>query len=190
MKVTDLLQAEHRVIETVLDALEEGARRLSTGRSVSAEFFLDAVEFIRGFADAWHHRKEEGVLFKALVRHGFPERQGPVGVMLLEHEQGRRLTEALHAAALRLQAGDTAASAEIAKNALAYAALLGQHIRKEDGVLYIMAEQATPSDEQATMAEECERLERENGGPEVRDKFLALAADLPRRLGALSSASG
>ena len=183
MKATEILMAEHRIIEGVLDALDEGAKRLDTGAHVPNDFFLGAAEFIRGFADDCHHRKEEGVLFKALVRHGFPEHEGPVGMMLAEHAEGRRLTQELLAAALRLQEGDPGAAATIARNARAYAALMRQHIQKEDRVLYVMAEQAIPPDEQDGMAVEFERVEREEAGRGVHEKFMALAAYLGRAMG-------
>ena len=82
MKATDILNDEHQLIQRVLDALERGAARLRAGEKISAAFFLDAADFIRGFADGAHHRKEEGVLFEALLQHGFsrvhagPERSG------------------------------------------------------------------------------------------------------------------
>ncbi len=52
---------EHRVIERVLTALEKAAGRLESGL-MRPGFFVDAAEFIKGFADGCHHKKEEGVL--------------------------------------------------------------------------------------------------------------------------------
>ena len=48
MRATEILMAEHRVIESVLDALEAGAQALNAGADVPADFFLDAADFIRG----------------------------------------------------------------------------------------------------------------------------------------------
>jgi hypothetical protein len=77
MKATEVLMDEHRVIERVLGALEEAASRLERGVEVDASFFLEATDFIRGFADGCHHQKEEGVLFKAMTAAGMPQDQGP-----------------------------------------------------------------------------------------------------------------
>ena len=63
IKATDILKNDHRVIERVLGALEMGSARLRSGHPVRPGFFLDAADFIRGFADGWHHCKEERVLF-------------------------------------------------------------------------------------------------------------------------------
>jgi len=171
MTALELLMAEHRIIEDVLGALEGGAQ-------MPARFYLDAVEFIRGFADQAHHRKEEGVLFKAMARHGFPEDQGPVGMMLAEHEDARQITRALEEAARRLEAGERSAGDEASRHARAYASLLRQHIEKEDHILYAMAEHAIPSDELEAMAEEFAAIDRDELGSGGRARYEALAAAL------------
>src|SRR5450756_440878 len=67
MKATEVLMQEHRVIERVLDALETAANHLDRGHPVRPGLFLEAADFIAGFADGCHHRKEEGVLFGACL---------------------------------------------------------------------------------------------------------------------------
>ncbi len=62
MKATEILMEEHRVIERVLTSLEIASNRLSLGQAIPADFFLKAADFIKGFADGCHHKKEEGVL--------------------------------------------------------------------------------------------------------------------------------
>ena len=94
---------------------------------------------MKNFADGCHHKKEEGVLFVALVENGMSKEAGPVAVMLAEHEEGRRLTCAMREGAERVQAGDQTAISQVVQNALGYATLLRQHIQKEDRILFPMA---------------------------------------------------
>jgi hemerythrin-like domain-containing protein len=176
MKPTQVLVEEHRVIERVLIALETAAERLSAGEAVSADFFLGAADFIRGFADGCHHHKEEDVLFPALTAAGIPNEGGPVGVMLFEHEEGRRYTAAMRASAERLKSGDASASDEVSRNALRYVALLRNHIAKENNVLFPMADQVIRGDAAAKMTESFEEIERQEQGD--HDRYLALAATL------------
>ena len=91
MQATDILMQEHEVILRVIGALEIETDRLAAGQDVRPGFFLDAADFIKGFADGCHHKKEEGVLFEAMTAAGLPQQSGPIGVMLAEHEQGRAL---------------------------------------------------------------------------------------------------
>ncbi|TLN25332.1 hypothetical protein FDZ74_02465 [bacterium] len=183
MKATDILSSEHRVIERVITALETAADRLDAGQAVQPGFFLDAADFIKGFADGCHHAKEEGVLFPAMRANGLPQQGGPVGVMLMEHEQGRVFTRGMRAAAERLTAGDGSATGEIVANARGYAALLRQHIQKEDHVLFPMADQVIPADQHETIFEDFEVVEKEETGEGVHEKYLALAEKLEQAVG-------
>ncbi len=182
MKATEILMEEHRVIERVLNSLEIAATRVSSGQEVPADFFLKAADFIQGFADGCHHKKEEGVLFVSLVAHGMPKETGPVAVMLAEHEQGRRFTRAMRDGAERLLAGDRAYIPQIAQNALGYVALLRQHIQKEDQVLFPMADEIIPADQHAQVAEAFDHIEHVETGEGVHEKYLSLADELEKSL--------
>jgi len=184
MQATDILMSEHRVIERVIASLESAAERLAAGQAVRPGFFLDAAAFIKGFADGCHHRKEEGVLFERMAAAGLPREVGPIAVMLAEHEQGRAFTRGMRAAAERLAAGDVAAAREVVANARGYAALLRQHIQKEDGILFPMAAQVIPAAQHAEVVEAFEHVEHEETGEGVHEKYLALAEALEREAAA------
>ena len=57
MEATDLLMEEHRVIERLLDSLDLAAGRLESGKPVRPGFFIEAAEFVKGFADGCHHQE-------------------------------------------------------------------------------------------------------------------------------------
>ncbi len=178
MKATEILSQEHRVIEGVLDALQAAAQSVGEGVSVRPAFFIEAADFIRGFADGCHHHKEEGVLFKMMVENGIPAQGGPVGVMLNEHELGRQYTRGMRAAAESWVQGDEAARPAVVENALGYVALLRQHILKEDKILFPMADRAIPLDEHPVVLAGFERVEHEETGAGIHEKYLALAEHL------------
>lgn len=178
MQATKTLMEEHQVIIRVLKALEKAATRLNNREPVSHGFFLDTAEFAKGFADGCHHKKEEGVLFPAMVKAGLPADSGPIAVMLAEHEEGRRFTRAIRQAAEKMGSGDEAASADIVTNAFGYIKLLKQHIQKEDFILFPMADKIIPMDQQSQVNDEFERIEQEETGEGVHDRFLALAERL------------
>lgn len=177
MNAIEQLTQEHQVIKRMLAALEGMCAALEAGEAVPAEDFEKAVEFIRVFADKRHHGKEEDLLFPALVELGMPKDAGPIGVMLREHGMGREFVRGLAEAAARLKAGDKAAAGEVADNARGYAALLDQHIDKEDGILYPMTEAHLSGERMAELAGKFDEVERTVGRGE---EFLALVDRLEK----------
>jgi hemerythrin-like domain-containing protein len=143
----DLLMQEHRLIEQVLSALASCARKIGSGGDVDRATVKDFGDFFANFADKCHHAKEEDQLFVKMVDCGMPRDEGPIGVMLVEHDEGRRHVRGLRA----IGAGDgpltPAERAEVVEHALAFVDLLREHIMKEDQILYPMAENIVPRPE-------------------------------------------
>jgi hemerythrin-like domain-containing protein len=182
MEATDILMAEHRVIERVLAVLNTATQRLEQGQPVRPGFFIEASDFIKGFADGCHHRKEEGVLFEAMVANGMSRLGGPIAVMLADHEQGRSFTQGMRVAAQKLEAGDASAREAVIYNAHGYTNLLQQHILKEDNILFPMANRVIPIADQARVAEDFERVEHEETGEGIHEKYLGMAASLEHEM--------
>ena len=142
--ITQALVNEHRLILRMIALLERNAPRTADGTYTNWQFYLDGVDFIRNYADSFHHAKEEDVLFEALVKNGMPREHSPVAAMMMEHEQGRAFVAAMESATLEALNGQSGRGRIIADNALAYAALLREHISKEDEILYPLAERLIP----------------------------------------------
>jgi hemerythrin-like domain-containing protein len=142
------------------------------------ESWKKALDFIRHFADQCHHFKEEKVLFPALEQHGIPNEGGPIGMMLLEHEEGRSYVRAMFAALSKIEAGDRSAQAALFENAQQYLRLLREHIQKEDDVLFRMADEVIPDDEQRQLLKNFEAHEAEEMGSGVHEKYLTIAQEL------------
>jgi hemerythrin-like domain-containing protein len=135
---TSRLREEHVHILEVAAALATLVDAADAGRW-DVDAFADCVTFIRLFADACHHGKEEDLLFPALEEVGLPHDQGPIAVILAEHQPGR--VYARHMAGA-LDGGDPQARATLRNAATGYVNLIRGHIAKEDNVLFAMADQA------------------------------------------------
>ena len=178
MKATEILMEEHRVIERVLTALERASTRLYKGQEVYLRFFTGTTVFIKNFADGYHHQKEEGILFPAMIENGLSKETGPIAVMLAEHDEGRHLTHKMRQALERLQTTDDASRSELVQNALSYVKLLRQHIYKEDNILFPMADKVIPVDQQQQILDAFMLVERDETGESVHEKYLGLAERL------------
>ncbi len=175
MKATKELRDEHEGIQVMLRVLKVLARKAASGEAYDKEHAGKVIEFLRVFADKCHHGKEEDVLFPELEKAGIARQGGPVGVMLQEHEAGR---DCIRRMAAGLEAGD---DAEFATAAAGYIELLTAHIRKENEVLFKMADQVLPAEKQEAMFRCFERIEAERIGPGVHESFHALMDDLSAR---------
>jgi len=187
VKATEVLMREHRVIERVLDALETAAGHLDASRPVRAGFFFEAADFIAGFADGTHHRKEEGVLFGAMIDSGVPSGGGAIDMMLDEHEQGRVFNRAMREGARRLEGGDTEARRQVVSNARGYVALLRDHIAKEDEMLFPMADEMLSAQRHDDVLRGFAQIEQEDAGAGAVERFHALADRLEQEAQALGA---
>lgn len=164
--VTRMLTDEHRLILRMIALVEKNVALMEQGKFRNWRFFLDVVDFIRNYADRFHHAKEEDVLFVALVKNGMPERQSPIEAMHMEHDQGRNFVRHLEAAAELALAGEPGQLPVIAENAKGYAALLRGHIDKEDTILYPLAERVLPEEVRTGMLQAYGNAEAQTPGLE------------------------
>jgi len=151
--ITNALIEEHKLILRMLDLLQHNAEMTARREFKEYQFFLDAVDFIREYADSFHHAKEEDILFAALVKGGMPRENSPVAAMLMEHDQGRAYVKALESAVKRSLAGEEGLDQVIAENASGYISLLREHIEKEDSILYPLAERLIGADEREVIVQ-------------------------------------
>lgn len=120
------LVEEHTVIKRVLALIPVISDRIADGLTEADKQVIAAViNFVRNFADRYHHAKEEDLLF----RH-FDGQADILKAMVSEHEIGRGHIRATEEALVR----NDAATARL--RLTAYGHLLTEHIRKEDEILY------------------------------------------------------
>lgn len=176
---TEQLVREHERILQMLDCLE----RLAAAGTLDPEAATDALFFLRTYADRLHHGKEEQHLFPRMESQGVPREGGPIGVMLLEHEEGRSRIAEMGRAVEDARQGKPGAPERFATHARQYAYLLRQHIEKENEVLFPMAEEVLPEAERASLLRLFAEVERTEVTPAQLQECLEIVARLSRRLG-------
>jgi hemerythrin-like domain-containing protein len=181
MGPTEALVKEHEDIRRMLAVVMEMCRRLESGADVPPEHVEQAIDFIRGFADSYHHAKEEDLLFPAMERSGIPRDDGPIAVMLAEHDEGRAFVRAAAEAVERLRQGDDSARPVIASNLRNYAGLLDGHIEKENQVLYPMADSRLSGDDQSQLERDFEQTNTTGDAPQRYERYQGILQDLSGR---------
>lgn len=183
MKPTDILMDEHRVIEQVLNSLEQMTDRAAISGRLEEESAREAIEFFRMYADQCHHGKEEAQLFPLMEARGFSGGCGPVAVMLREHELGRLYVSGMEAVIERASQGDADALQWFIQHGQSYIRLLREHIQKEDHCLFPSANRALNEQDQQRLLAAFEKVEAEEMGEGTHEKYLTLANRLADHFG-------
>jgi len=134
--ITQVLSDEHQVILKVIDAALKECAEIENGKELKVEFFNKLLDFIKNYADKFHHAKEEDILFKVMLENVECLHCNPIPVMLHEHDEGREFVKGME------QSISENNSEKLIENVRGYCVLLQNHIYKEDNVLYPMAEEA------------------------------------------------
>jgi hemerythrin-like domain-containing protein len=163
------LKNEHRAIERALTLLECIAEEIETPSA--RDDAHNMIDFLKTFADTCHHGKEERVLFPSLQKAGVSKEGGPIGVMLREHDMGRGHIRGMAQALSDLAAGGPDARDRFRQHAGAYAALLRQHIAKEDQVLFEIADRLLSQPSRDDIQTEFDRIERDIVGEGRHEAF-------------------
>src|SRR3990167_7031884 len=134
-EISKILSGEHENILKVVDALESEIGKLNN-KNINALFFRKVIDFIRNYADKFHHAKEEDILFKEFNKCAEQNPEcvhcDPTEQMLIEHDEGRKLVKGMEES---LHKKD---KKELIKNSRGYSHLIQEHIFKEDNILYPM----------------------------------------------------
>jgi len=171
MKVTHDLRNEHEGVLLAPKILEKICMKVDSKENFPIEHVEQILEFLRIFVDKCHHGKEEDLLFPALEAVGIGKENGPIGVMLAEHQRGRNFVKEM-AIGVDLSRSDIAqGTKKIVENARGYIDLLRQHIDKENAVLFNMADSMIPEAKQAELIERFEEIEEKRVGHGKHEEF-------------------
>ncbi len=150
------LENDHVHILRLIDVMEQ----ITQKNEANVEHLETIVSLIRNFADGLHHAKEEKLLFPKMVEKGYSFQQGPIAVMMQDHEQGRNFVKGIAENLQHYKTGNTSVLSVIYTNMIGYIELLRGHIAKENNVLFRMADNALTSHEQQMLLSEFEKVEK------------------------------
>jgi hemerythrin-like domain-containing protein len=119
------LVAEHGIIKRFLALVPAILARFDPASEADRRRMLDGVDFIRSYADRFHHAKEEDILFGC-----FDPGLDILKAMHEDHDRGRaHVRGVVEALAQRDRDG-------VAAHLGGYAGVLSEHIKKENEILY------------------------------------------------------
>jgi len=177
--ITEILEAEHRVIEQVVSAVRELNSGIEAGQKADVDFLRKVVDFMRVYADKCHHGKEEELLFPALGNLGVPIEGCPLGALMGEHTRGRFLVTNLAEGVDLLAAGDEKGLEKIKKGLTGIVSLYPNHIWKEDFLLFPMTHKVMSPDAMKDMLQPFMDVD-ERIGIDALKKYRAFAEEVSK----------
>lgn len=177
MKPTDTLKNEHGLIRQFLDNLELAEQKMEEGKTVPRDFFDKALRFAREFADAYHHIKEEHLMFVRLAQKASGTMDGQIESLRHQHETGRDHIAVIGAALDGYEAGNPVKADQIRESLAAYVPMLRDHIHTEDHLFFPLAEKALSAEEMTQLEAEFTRA-RQKAGEEPFEAYHKLVIDM------------
>lgn len=178
MNPTEVLKKEHKIVLLVLNGAEREAKAIQNTNKVNVEKISKMVDFFRNFTDKCHHAKEEGYLVPKMEERGISRESKPISFMLKEHIKGREKVKAIAEALPKAKKGDSSAIKSVKDNLFTYVQLLRGHIEREDDILFPMADRVFTAEDQEALGEAFEKVEAEEMGEGVHEKYHKLAHEL------------
>lgn len=127
------LMIEHRLIERMIRVIGTELARIEKTGKVNPAFVDTAVDFIKTYADACHHGKEERILFRDLkVKPLATDIDRILNELIDEHKKGREVVGRMVKAKERYLAGESGAVDEIVECMHWLVDFYPKHIEKED----------------------------------------------------------
>ena len=176
MYYIDTLKSEHEQIIKLTDHILKVSKDILHG-TVNASDILTITDVIRNYADKYHHKKEEDLVFKAMLEYlGELAEKLVTSGMLVEHDLARyeRMMIEFSLESYEKDKSDEA-RLELIGHLMSYRSLLIRHADKENKVVYPFAMKNLPEDVQRKLDEETRVFEEEN--KEQREKYLKIIND-------------
>jgi hemerythrin-like domain-containing protein len=182
MDSIELMVNEHTYIKRMLEVVRKANLKVLFQDQIDYEDFAKMIDFIRKYADAHHHGKEEKLLFNRMVSEigGAAEKLVNNG-MLVEHDMGRFFIQELEQALEKVKNGDNEAKLDVIANSMGYANLLNRHIDKEDKVVYTFAKRALSTETMKEIDKQCEEFEKEMSDKGIQKKYIMLLDELENK---------
>ncbi len=136
-----------------------------------------AVDFLLEFGDRIHNKKEEDWLFPLMIERGIPA-DGPIRVMLSEHEYERSLLADMAARTDEIPGMTPKLKDEFKMNAMEYLEVRANHIWKENDVLYAMGRNVLSEEDNQNLVEAFNTFSADIYGKEFEDAIAAMLHEL------------
>lgn len=175
------LMREHGVLNRILLVYGEALRRIDAKEDLPPGPVADSARIIRNFIEDYHEKLEEDFLFPRFRKAN--KLTDLVGVLLQQHEAGRRLTETTLRLATAPSLQSPEGRAQLADSLRRFVRMYRPHEAREDTVLFPAFRGIVSPHEYDSLGEAFEKKEHELFGEDGFEKMVEKVASIERSLG-------
>lgn len=169
----DNLIFDHNLIEKALIIFE---KEINKKNQANFEVIEALIDFLIEYGDNYHNAKEENFYFPLLIERGLPQ-QGPVNVMLLEHQSERDFLDKIKTHILQ----DKKLNSEIIDIINEFCNLTKNHIWKENDILYPMGSKLLDDKDNEFLIKNFLSLDTEKYGQEPQKRFYVMLESFEKK---------
>ena len=175
MELIGALMREHRVIERIIPLLKNEFQKIKSGSEPDISFIDSAIEFIRTYADAVHHGKEEDILFRKLESKPISDAfKAVMNDLIADHKLSRQHIVELVKSRNEYEKGNYKAINDISNAMQKLIEIYPPHIAKEDKQFFFPSLEYFSREERIELIREGEEFDRQI----IHRKYLQLIEEL------------
>lgn len=177
MTPTENLKNEHNDIIQLLNIMNKIAESIKSQDVFYTNDVEEIIDFLKYFIEKSHHGKEE-VFYPALVIAGISKENESVSAMLYEHVLARNYLKDINSCVVNCKIGNSFSGELLADSITNYVELIKNHLRKEEEIIFPIADKELSKEKQTEISEEFERIEDKIVRHGFRDHFHKLLRKL------------
>jgi hemerythrin-like domain-containing protein len=170
MNPTENLTREHKDINELLNIMNKIADQIRSNKVFYTNDVEDILDFLLVFIENFHHQKEE-IFYPVLVSAGIPEEPESISIMLYEHVLSRNYLNEISCCVQNCKIGNDFSGELLADSLMKYVTLLKGHIKKEEKLIFPLADKQLSEEKQNEIYKKFEDIDKAVVGQRNHDHY-------------------
>src|ERR1035437_328611 len=162
MKPTDNLMIEHREISELLNIMSVIADNIKSKDVFYPNDIEEIIDYLIILLDKSHHGKEEEVFYPELILSGIPKEKAPLSIINYEHILAKRYLNEISSCVVNCKIGNDFSGELLADSLINYVVLIQNHIKREEEIVFPLANEAFSIEKQNEISQKFEVIEQKN----------------------------
>ena len=162
MTPTENLINEHKEINELLNILSKISDKIKSKDVFYTNDVEEIVDYLILLINKSHHGKEDGVFYPELMQSGISKEIAPLSIINYEHTLSRRYLKEIVSCVVNCKIGNDFSGEMLAESITNYVVVIKNHIKREEEIVFPMAEKLLSVDKKNEIAKKFENIDENN----------------------------